>query len=130
MRSAEVCAPLSSIASRLWWQFHPWWKAVKSKTKQYLLESSSKDWEQELFVQSQDTAESRSKRMLHSVLDDIEADIESGVMEGSAKAVIGRLRREVAERLETTKKEVEETVEAKAKEDSLVSKEERSVRFK
>ena len=74
-----------------------WWKAVKVKTKQFLLESNARDWEQEMFLEENDVAEVRSKQMMQQILNDLEIAVENGTVQNTAAAVLEHFRREARE---------------------------------
>ena len=79
-----------------------WWRAVKSRTKDFLRGRAVEDknaWEEELFLEHQDVAELRAKKMMLAILDDIQAQIDEGTIERNtsgcaAEAVLKRLRLE------------------------------------
>ena len=60
------------------------------------MESQSKDWEQELFLQERDLAEIRAKQMVQVILDGLEAEVkqEGPTQIQTAEALLSRLRRE------------------------------------
>ena len=74
------------------------------------MESQSKDWEQELFLQERDLAEIRAKQMVQVILDGLEAEVmqEGPTQIQTAEALLSRLRRET----ETTRSAVRVTTMA------------------
>ena len=77
-------------------EFAPWWRAVKARSKDYLLShamESQKDWEEELFLHEHDQAERKAKEILARMLDEMDKKLECGSLERTAEAVVQHLRR-------------------------------------
>ena len=80
-------------------EFHPWWRSVKSNTKNFMMSYNGgrDEWEEELFLKQHDMADVRVKQRMNTIVNELEKDFQKSREMGNeltAEKLLMLLKRE------------------------------------